>query len=156
MCAGPMCPSSQRVLMPKTSASLYTSVESNIRDKFQVKQKRRFLLLCQAKGGTCPQKPRVLSWGRLCCVLASCVRRFATLWTVADQAPLSMEFSRQEYWSGLPCPSQGNLHDPEMEPASPALAGGFFITEPPEGRGFIVIVQRGYDQLVDIFLRGSW
>ena len=47
------------------------------------------------------------------------------------QAPLSMEFSRQEYWSGLPFPSPGDLPDPEikpMSPASPALAGGFFTT----------------------------
>ena len=41
-----------------------------------------------------------------------------------------MEFLRQEYWNGLPFPPPGN--DPEIEPASPALAGGFFITEPPE------------------------
>ena len=46
------------------------------------------------------------------------------------QAPLSMGFSRQEYWSGLPCPPPGNLPDPGIEPVSPALAGGFFITEP--------------------------
>ena len=52
-------------------------------------------------------------------------------WTLARQAPLSMEFSRREYWSGLPCPPLGDLSDPEMEPASlmsPALAGGFFTT----------------------------
>ena len=42
-----------------------------------------------------------------------------------------MEFSRQEYWSGLPCPSSGGFPDPETEPTSPALAGGFFTTEPP-------------------------
>ena len=48
--------------------------------------------------------------------------------TVAHQSPLSMGFSRQEYWSGLPCPSPGDLPDPGMEPLSlmsPALAGGF-------------------------------
>ena len=48
----------------------------------------------------------------------SCVPLFAILWTVAHQAPLSMEFSRQECWSGLPCPSAGALPDPETEPAS--------------------------------------
>ena len=42
-------------------------------------------------------------------------------WTVAHQAPLSIEFSRQEYWSGLPCPSPGDLPDPGMEPGSPTL-----------------------------------
>ena len=52
------------------------------------------------------------------------------LWTVARQTPLSMGFSRQEYWSGLPFPSPGDLPNPETEPASPALAGDFFTTEP--------------------------
>ena len=51
--------------------------------------------------------------------------------TVAHQAPLSMGFSRQEYWSGLPLSSLGSLPDPVMEPMPPALAGGFFTTEPP-------------------------
>ena len=53
------------------------------------------------------------------------------LWTVAHQAPLSMGFSRQEYWSGLPCPSPGDLPHLGIEPKSlmsPALAGGFFTT----------------------------
>ena len=54
-----------------------------------------------------------------------------TPWTVARQAPLSMGFSRQEYWSGLPFPSPGDLPDPGTEPASPVLAGRFFTTEPP-------------------------
>ena len=56
---------------------------------------------------------------------------FATLWPVAHQVPLSMEFSRQKYWSGLPCSPPGDLHDPGIEPAtlmSPALASGFFTT----------------------------
>ena len=60
---------------------------------------------------------------------------FATPWTVAAcQAPLSMEFSRQEYWSGLPFPPPGDLPNPRIEPKSPsslALAGGFFSTVPP-------------------------
>ena len=54
-----------------------------------------------------------------------------TLWTLARQAPLSMEFSRQEDWSGLPFPSPGDLPDPGIEPMSPALAGEFFTTVPP-------------------------
>ena len=61
----------------------------------------------------------------------SCVQLFATPWIIALQAPLSMGFSQQEYWSGLPCPPPGDLPDPGIEPASPALAGGFFTTEPP-------------------------
>ena len=51
----------------------------------------------------------------------SCVQLFATPWTVAHQAPLSMEFSRQEYWSRLPFPSPGDLPNPGIEPRSPAL-----------------------------------
>ena len=56
---------------------------------------------------------------------------FATPRTVAYQAPLSMGFPKQEYWSGLPFPSPRDLPDPGIEPMSPALAGGFFTTEPP-------------------------
>ena len=59
---------------------------------------------------------------------------FATLWTAACQALLSMECSRQEYWSGLPFPASGALLDPGIErtsPQYPALTGGFFTTEPP-------------------------
>ena len=57
-----------------------------------------------------------------------------TPWAVARQAPLSVEFSRQEYWSGLPFPIPGDLPDPGTKletPESTALAGGFFIVEPP-------------------------
>ena len=63
-----------------------------------------------------------------------------TLWTVAHQAPLSVEFSRQEYWSGLPFPPPRDLPNPGIEPASlvsPALAGRFFTAEPP-GKPIIV------------------
>ena len=63
------------------------------------------------------------------CYAASVVSDFATTWTVARQAPLSMEFSWQEYWSGLPCPPPGDLPDPEIKTTSlpsPALAGMFF------------------------------
>ena len=55
------------------------------------------------------------------------------LWIVARQGPLFMEFSGQEYWNGLPFPPPGDLPEPGIEPASPAspaLAGGFFTTEP--------------------------
>ena len=61
----------------------------------------------------------------------SCVRLFATLWTVACQAPRSMRFSRQEYWSGLACLPPGDLPNPGIKLASltsPALAAGFFTT----------------------------
>ena len=67
------------------------------------------------------------------CVLSrfSRVQLFATLWTVACHVPPSMGFSRQEHWSGLPCPPPGDLPDLGIEPASPAslaLADGFFTT----------------------------
>ena len=67
------------------------------------------------------------------CVLSyfSHVWLCATLWTVARQAPLAMGFSRQEYWSGLPFPSLGDLPDTGIEPVTPAFAGRFFTTEPP-------------------------
>ena len=71
----------------------------------------------------------------------SLVPQCASLWTVACQAPLPMEFSRQEYWSGLPCPPYGDLPDPGIKPTSLVspgtrdtnpclLAGGFFTTHP--------------------------
>ena len=56
---------------------------------------------------------------------------FATLWTVAYQAPLSMGFSRQEYWSGLPFPSPGDLPDPGIEPRSTTLQADALTSEPP-------------------------
>ena len=54
---------------------------------------------------------------------------FATPWTIALQAPLSMRFSRQKYWSGLLFPSPGDIPDPGIEPVSPALTDKFFTTE---------------------------
>ena len=59
------------------------------------------------------------------------VRLFATPWTVAYQAPLSVRFSRQEYWSGLPFPSPGDLPDPGIKPGSPALQTDALLSEPP-------------------------
>ena len=59
------------------------------------------------------------------------VRLVETLWTVAHQAPLSMGFSRQEYWSGLPFPSPGDIPNPGIEPRSPALLAAALTSEPP-------------------------
>ena len=70
----------------------------------------------------------------VCAQWLNCVCFFVTPWTVSHQAPLSMEFSRQEYWSGLPFLSPGELPDPGIESVSlefPALAGRFFTTAPP-------------------------
>ena len=61
----------------------------------------------------------------------SCVQLFCHASTVAHQAPLSMGFPRQEYYSGLPLPSPGDLSDPGIEPMFPALAGELFTTLPP-------------------------
>ena len=63
--------------------------------------------------------------------LLSRVQLFVTPWTVAHQAPLSMEFSRQEYWSGLPFPSPGDLPDPGIELGSLALQADVLPSEPP-------------------------
>ena len=65
-----------------------------------------------------------------CVAMLSHVWFFATLWTIALKVPLSVGFSRQEYWSGLLFPSPGDLPDSGIEPASPALAGVFFTAEP--------------------------
>ena len=62
---------------------------------------------------------------------AGSCRPFETLWTVAHQAPLPMDFSRQEYWSRVPFPFPGYFSNPGIEPVSPALAGRFFTTESP-------------------------
>ena len=61
----------------------------------------------------------------------SCVQLFATLWTIALQAPPSMGFSRQEYRSGLPFPSPGDLPDPGIEPWSPTFQADALTSEPP-------------------------
>ena len=92
------------------------------------KNKKPQNILCQwCDPGFYPQTP-----SGLCCAVLSCVWLFATPWTVACQAPRSMEFSRQEYWSGLPYPSPGDLPNLGIKPgspASPALVGRFFNTE---------------------------
>ena len=69
----------------------------------------------------------------LCCALQnwfSHVPLFETLWNLAWQAPLSMDFSRQEYWNGLPWPPPGDLPDLGIKPSSPALQVDFLLFEP--------------------------
>ena len=65
-----------------------------------------------------------------CCSVTKLSDSFATPWTTAHQAPLSMGFPRQEYWNDLPFPSPGDMHNTGTEPAPPALADGFVTTEP--------------------------
>ena len=75
----------------------------------------------------------------------SCVRLFATSWTVAYQAPPFMGSSRQEYWSGLPFPSSGDLPNPGIEPGSPAFQADALSSEPPGkpyGCGSIMLSKR--------------
>ena len=67
----------------------------------------------------------------VCAQSLSHVQLFASPWTIAQQIPLSTGFSRQEYCSGLPFPTPGDLPHPEIEPTSRALAGEFFTTAPP-------------------------
>ena len=68
------------------------------------------------------------------CVYAHTCLTLCNPWPIAHQGPLTIKFSRQEHYSGSPCPPPGDLPDPGIEPASPvspALAGGFFTPEPP-------------------------
>ena len=74
----------------------------------------------------------LLGTGACCCLVAkSLFDSLQPLRTVARQGPLSVELSRQEYWSGLPCPPPRDLPEPGIEPLSPALAGRFFTTASP-------------------------
>ena len=76
----------------------------------------------------------------VCVMSLSCIQLFATQWTVAHQAPLSMEFSRHEYyWSGLPRPSPGDLPDLGIKPRSPELEADSLLSEPP-GKPNLTIV----------------
>ena len=89
-----------------------------------------FHIKCDILISCCPVPASVSYTTVQSCVLSR-VQLFVAPWTVARQAPLSMGFSRQEYWSGLPFPPAGDLPNPGTEPislASPALAGGFLTT----------------------------
>ena len=67
----------------------------------------------------------------MCTCALSRVKLFVTPWTVAQQVPLPMGFSRQDYWSQLPFPSPGDLSNPGIEPRSPALQADSLLSEPP-------------------------
>ena len=82
----------------------------------------------QIKRGTVPPKAKC----RIIMHARSVTSNSMTPWTVTRQAPVSMRVSRQEYCSGLPFPSPGNLSNPGIKFGFPALAGGFFTAEPPE------------------------
>ena len=82
---------------------------------------------CQLTLSVCPELPLL----RVKVESLSCVYLLVTPWTVAHQAPLSMGFSRQEYWSRVPCPPPGDLPDTGTEPGSPALQADSLPSEPP-------------------------
>ena len=83
------------------------------------------------------------------------VRLFATSWTVAYQAPPSVGFSRQEYWSGLPSPSPGDLPNPGIEPRSPALQAGASTSAPPGKHNVVGLNVRGPEEKVPPLVSGS-
>ena len=99
-------------------------VWSRCRQSWQEREQETWLVLGDEGGGDDGD----FDINRGCVCVLSCsshVQLFVTLWTVAHQAPLSMGFSRQEHWSGLPCPPPGDLPDPGIEPSSPALQADF-------------------------------
>ena len=79
-------------------------------------------------------------WCEVKVKLLSCVRLFATSWTVAPQAPQSVGSSRQEYWSGLPFPSPGYLPNPRIELRSPTLQVDSLPSEPPGNSWYVVSI----------------
>ena len=87
--------------------------------------------LREGAGGKPPEEELSVPFSPLLCQVASVINSFVTLWIVAHQAPLSMGFSRKEYWPGLLCPPPRDISNPGIEPTSltsPALAGRFFTT----------------------------
>ena len=78
-----------------------------------------------------------------CCLASVVLDSLQILWTVAHQAPLSMGFSRKEYWRGLPCPPPGDLYDPGMDPASPATpalqADSLLLSHPGRPHWFLSV-----------------
>ena len=99
------------------------------------------------------EAPSLETSGFLCAVLShfSCARHFVSQWTVATGLLCPCGFSRQEYWSGLPCPPPGDLPDPGIEPRSPALQADLLASEPP-GK----LEMSGFLQLTIIFWYSSY
>ena len=100
------------------------------------------------------QHPSILTFfktiGEYCCCLVakSCLTLFENPWTVAHQALLPIGFPSQEYWSGMPFPSPGDISDPEIKLVSPALVGRFFTTEPPECPGQLLELRNQHLNIV--------
>ena len=89
--------------------------------------------------------------------MLSCIWLFATSWTVAHEAPLFTDFSRQEYWSRLPFLPPGDLFDPGIEPTSQVLAGEFFTNAPP-GKPVSVQkdIKRAHTTESSMYMSASW
>ena len=113
----------QHSILGETSLNLYRGGEGNVSlvcFLLPLKREKKMSGTCSLFppfGDPWPSSPLPSQW-------LSGIRLFVTPWTVAHRAPLSLGFSRQEYWCGLPFPSPGDLPDPGMEPTSPA--GRFF------------------------------
>ena len=109
-------------------AVTFSRLPSQPRDRTQVSHTGgRFFAIWATKG-----IQKFLNTGCVCVLSRSVMSdSFAAPWTIAHQAPLSLEFSRQEYWSGLPFHPPGHLPDPGTESVFLALAGRFLSTEPP-------------------------
>ena len=113
------CPQSFPASGSFPMSQFFTSGGQSIGERVQVAPYTFF----QSASTTKKKKKEMKSFSR--------VRLFATLWMVAYHAPPSMGFSRQQYWSGLPFPSPGNLHSPGIEPRFPALQADTLPPEPP-------------------------
>ena len=116
--APPLCPQASRGPCHRISLSLFQCV---LNVKTPISLHNLYLIR-----GSHPQPCSSVLWVKS----LSRVRFFATPWTIASQAPLSMGFSRQEYWSGLPFPSPGDLSNPGIKPRSPALQADTLFSKP--------------------------
>ena len=94
----------------------------------------------------------LLQFGLLCAQSLSPVQLFSNPWTIACRAPLTMEYFKQEYWSGLPFPPLGDLPDPGIEPTSPALPVGSSPTEPPGKPQYVLLSSMNISTHIWIFI----
>ena len=114
----------RRIHLTLTKMSLIKKIIENVDREVEKLEFKKYLFLAALSLSCSTQRKRKVK-------SLSHVRLFATPWSVAYQAPLSMGFSRQDYWSGVPFPPPGDLPHPAIEPRSlmfPASAGRFFIT----------------------------
>ena len=108
------------------------AVQQTLKSLFQHHSSKAPILQCSAFLMVKHSYPHMTTGKTMSVKSFSWVRLFVTPWTVALQAPLSMEFFRQEYWSGLPFPSPGDLPDPGIEPGSSTQQADALPSEPPQ------------------------